>query len=213
MDQSARGVATKAILQAVSSGKFQPGEKLNEANLAATLDVSRNTLREAFATLTVRGIVTRIPHRGVFIASPGVPEIHDFYTARSLLEPAALLWGEDLDIAALDQIVSTAEAHLAAGETALVADTNQEFHRAIVTGAGSAILDTTMEQVLAQMRLVFLTVTRRHPEFHSDYVAVNRQIVAQLQAGDRAAAAAQLQQSLLATREKLSTLPLDRRLH
>ena len=204
MDQSARGQATKAILDAVSSGKYQPGEKLNEADLSTQLNVSRNTLREAFATLTVRGIVTRIPHRGVFIASPGLDEIRDFYDARAILEPAALLWADHLDVAKLDAVVTKAEAHQAANELHLVGDANQEFHREIVAATGTEILDSAMEQVLALMRLVFLAVERKYPDFHLGYIAFNRRLVDMLKNGQRTEAAEELKKSLLETRDKIT---------
>lgn len=47
-----------------------PGQKLSEAALSESLDISRNTLREVFRTLTKEGLIKHAPNRGVFVATP-----------------------------------------------------------------------------------------------------------------------------------------------
>ena len=106
---NARQYALTALRERISAGLWEPGEKVNEQELAATLGVSRNTLREAFAALSGDGIITRVPNRGVFISSPGIADVRDIYGARAALEPAALQWGRDLDVGLLAQIVTAAE--------------------------------------------------------------------------------------------------------
>lgn len=51
-------------------GRFAPGEKLYELEIATELEISRNTLREVFRLLTSQGLLTHIPNRGVFVAAP-----------------------------------------------------------------------------------------------------------------------------------------------
>lgn len=58
---------------AVAEGRLAPGDRLPpERRLAATLGVSRMTLRQALATLEQRGVVTRSigRHGGTFVAAP-----------------------------------------------------------------------------------------------------------------------------------------------
>lgn len=78
----------------IAAGELTPGSKLSEHSLSTSLGVSRNTLRQAFTTLAGESIVTRIPNRGVFVASPRVEEVHEIYRVRRTIEPAAVLWGE-----------------------------------------------------------------------------------------------------------------------
>ena len=203
-----------ALRQAVSAGEYSPGEKLNEVIVAEKMGISRNTLREGFASLTAEGIIDRIPHRGVFIASPTAADVLSLFRARAVVEPGAVLWGTELDVDALDRIVSTAEAAETADvesvdsvdSAAAIALANQEFHRTLVGAAGSALLDEEMDRLLARMRLVFLAVERVRPNLHGDFVAVNRQIVTMLRDGDRDAAAAMLRASLVETGETLATI-------
>ncbi|MGP5622474.1 GntR family transcriptional regulator [Candidatus Corynebacterium faecigallinarum] len=200
-----------ALRQAVSAGEYSPGEKLNEVIVAEKMGISRNTLREGFASLAAEGIIDRIPHRGVFITSPTAADVLSLFRARAVVEPGAVLWGAELDVDALDRIVSTAEAAETADvesvdSAAAIALANQEFHRALVGAAGSALLDEEMDRLLARMRLVFLAVERVRPNLHGDFVAVNRQIVTMLRDGDRDAAAAMLRASLVETGETLAAI-------
>lgn len=201
-----RAQSVAAVLRhAVSAGEYSPGEKLNEVAVADKLGISRNTLRESFAALAADGIVDRIPNRGVFIASPGSEDIRNLYRARAVVEPGALLWGDALDVDALDRIVTDAEVSVSESSSAETALANQLFHRTVVESAGSTLLNEEMDRLLARMRLVFLTIERNRPDFHDEFVPVNRQVVTLLRTGDRAGAASTLRASLAETGESLAS--------
>lgn len=72
----------------IAAGELAPGCKLSEQALATAIGVSRNTLRQAFTILAGESIVSRIPNRGVFVASPGVEEVREIYRIRRVIEPA-----------------------------------------------------------------------------------------------------------------------------
>lgn len=197
-----------AVLRArIADGKLVPGSKLSELTLATLLGVSRNTLREAFTVLAGEMIITRLPNRGVFVASPGRAEIREIYRVRRMLEPAALLWGPELDVDALAGIVADAREALARGSVAEMASANQRFHEELIRGTGSHGLGQTMTRVLAQMRLVFHAMSGA-PDFHSHYVELNADLVRLLAAGERAEAAETMRRYLdRAEAELLEHLP------
>lgn len=195
-----------AIRRAVSAGEYAPGEKLNEVATAERFGVSRNTLRESFALLDADGIIDRIPNRGVFIARPTPQSVRDLYRARSIIEPGSLLWGPELDVGALDAVVTEAETALAADDLATTGLANQEFHRAVLQSAGSALLDEEMDRMLARMRLVFLIAERADPGFHRAFVSVNREVVDLISSADRGRAAERLRESITATARQLEYL-------
>ena len=63
--------ARHRLLDMISSGALQPGDKLGtERELAAALSVSRSTLRQVLAVLAQAGVVRRVPGRsgGTFVA-------------------------------------------------------------------------------------------------------------------------------------------------
>lgn len=177
----------------IAAGELTPGSKLSEQSLSTSLGVSRNTLRQAFTILSGESIVTHIPNRGVFVASPGVNEVREIYRIRRTIEPAAVLWGE-LTPQVLDHmetIVQRAQTARNAGAVTDMADANQALHRAVVGLTGSATLQELMDRVLAEMRLVFHAMASA-PDFHSHYVERNVELVKRLRAGEREEAAAGL---------------------
>lgn len=190
--QTAARVADRLRSQ-IEDGTHLPGAKLAEQSLAEALDVSRNTLREAFTALDAEGLVRRVPYRGVFVKRPSVEDIAELYRTRRILEPAAALWGE-LSPSALERmrgIVAEALAARDRSDVPAMAAANEDLHRAIVAMTGAAMLIETMEQVLAQARLVFFTMPDR-VQFHASFAVANAALVELLAAGDRQRAAEEL---------------------
>lgn len=179
---------SSALRQRIAAGQLEPGTKLSEEALCEALGISRNTLREAFVTLGSEHIVTRIPNRGVFVSHPTAEDIREIYRVRRYLEPAAILWGSGSNAAELERIATRAREEQAGGSIAGMADANQDFHCAIVAGAGSDRLDELMARVLAEMRLVFYSMTANR-DFHAPYVEDNVRIAALVREGRRQEAA------------------------
>lgn len=177
-----------AIQAAISAGDFQPGERLIESDLTRRFDISRNTLREAYAALVSQGLLVRVPNRGVFLASPDAALVRDMYRARTALEVTALRTG-DVDGDLLDEIVRRGEVAQAEQRWRDVGSLNQEFHRTIVASLRSDLLDETMDRILALMRLAFLAVTEFDGTFHDEFVEYNRATVDVLRNDGRDAAA------------------------
>lgn len=170
--------------------------------MAAEYNVSRNTLREAFAMLAAEQLVERIPHRGVFIATPSADFVIDLYRARIALETAGAQWGTHLDATALVQLTSEAVAALDADEEGCfdtISTINQQFHRGIVAASGSETLNREMDNLLARMRLTFLFVLPDYPSVHRDRVRPNAHIAQLLAAGERAQAVELLYEQLSST--------------
>lgn len=180
------------LRQEIAEGRLLPGSKLSEQALSSALGVSRNTLREGFTLLDSDLIISRIPNRGVFVASPDAADIREIYAVRRTIEPAALAWGPELDVDELSRIIEQARAAAEAENIALMADANQQFHETIVRATGSVHLLELMSRVLAKMRLVFHAMSDA-PDFHSHYVSRNSALVDLLSAGQRMEAADTLQ--------------------
>lgn len=73
----------------ILSGVLLPGARLTENGLANLLGTSAGPIREAFAALTVEGLLISLPHRGTFVSSISKDEARDAYLVRSRLEPLA----------------------------------------------------------------------------------------------------------------------------
>lgn len=176
--------AASVLRAAMNSGGLVPGAKLGEQHLASVLDVSRNTLRQAFMVLEAQNLVERIPNRGVFVLSPGGEQIREMFIIRWAIQAAAV------DVAPAGEIAA-ARAALAQGQQARergsvmgMASSNQEFHRALVDAAGSARLSSAMESVLAEMRLLFFSQVTV-PGFHAPFIEKNAHLLELVEKGER----------------------------
>lgn len=69
---------------------FAPGEKLNEIDLASSLDISRAPLREAFCALENEYLITRIPRKGTYVTEISVENLKEVYSVRSMIECHAI---------------------------------------------------------------------------------------------------------------------------
>lgn len=70
---------------AIFAGEYEPGDRLNEAVIAARMNISRGPIREAVRILSGLGLVTAIPNRGVFIRQMSVGEIVEVSELRALI--------------------------------------------------------------------------------------------------------------------------------
>lgn len=179
----------------IAQGRLRPGTKLSEQTLSEALGVSRNTLREGFTLLDSELIISRIPNRGVFVASPDAADVREIYAVRRSIEPAAIAWGPSLNVAALEAVIGQARAAKTEDSVARMADANQQFHELVVASSGSALISGLMVRVLARMRLVFHTMSDA-PNFHPHYVERNASLVQKITAGRRLEAAEDLRRYL-----------------
>ena len=75
-----------ALRDAIESGALAPGERLIERDLCERLAVSRTSLREALRALTVEGVVSPSPGRGLMVARPSACDIRNACEIRTQLE-------------------------------------------------------------------------------------------------------------------------------
>lgn len=193
--------AVYALRTAMDAGVLTPGTQLTEEALAATLDVSRNTLRQAFTELEGQNLVQRIPHRGVFVARPDSTQVRELFIERWAVQAAALdlaPTGENKDARAA---LARAREARDAGSVDGMANANQDFHRALVAAAGSERLSRTMSRLLAEMRLLFFEYAQ-DGGFHAPYVEMNAHLLDLVEHGKRAAAHEALRSYLVASRDK-----------
>jgi DNA-binding GntR family transcriptional regulator len=94
------------LRNAITSGRFQPGERLVELDLAEQLGTSRGPIREALRQLETEGLIVSYPYRGTEVASVSHEEVeHVLIPIRLIIERFAFLKAlPQLDDAALDEL-------------------------------------------------------------------------------------------------------------
>lgn len=132
------------IEEAIVSGTFRPGDRLEEQSLAETYGVSRTPVREALRQLQEAGLVEIKPRRGAAVTVVGPAElIHMFEVMGGLEAMAGRLAARRLDEASKRELLACHEACRAAvtqGSDAYYYE-NERFHMAIYRASGNPFLE------------------------------------------------------------------------
>lgn len=191
--------AAEVIRDNIFEGRFQPGTALPENSLAQALQISRNTVREAFRTLVNEHLLTYEAHKGVAVRQLVADDVRDIYRLRKMLE----LSGVDALEAGTGQLDRSAlRDSLAAGDRAAAADdwvaagtANLRFHALIASVHGSQRIDEIFRRLMTEMRLGFLALDDPHV-FHEPYLRRNQEIGSLIETGAWTRAHAELDRYL-----------------
>lgn len=159
--QSLADQAANAIVDGISAGTLQPGERMIETELASLLNMSRVPLREALKILEAQGILESIPHRGTRVATFDHLRVNQICQARIALERLALADAapickrEPAVLARLDQIIVDMERSAERLEWIEVSKADLSFHREICRLSENAIVATLWEALARHVLIVF----------------------------------------------------------
>jgi DNA-binding GntR family transcriptional regulator len=154
-----------AIRAEILAGRFAPGERLVEAELARELQVSRGPIREALALLDKDGIVYNLPRRGKYVQEFTPKLVDEIYSLRRVLEPyAASLVIEHLDdgrIARLERAVGSLSEAAAGTDVRELAARDVAFHDLLYELSGHELLQRAWSENVAGKLRILLNVTNR----------------------------------------------------
>ena len=81
--------AYTSLLGALNQGKFQPGQRLLEAEICNWLGISRTPVREALRRLQAQGLLDHLPGGGVTVSIHDFRAVSELYAFREILEGSA----------------------------------------------------------------------------------------------------------------------------
>lgn len=147
------------VVEAITSGEFDPGQRLSEAELARNLGISRGPLREALGRLEGR-LVKRTPRIGVHVISFTREDLEALFLTREALEGmSARLAAERMSDTQLKDLRALLESHahqpeLASGEAYVQRSLDDDFHFSIIHGARCERLERLlMDEIYYQLRI------------------------------------------------------------
>lgn len=129
--------------QEIVTGRYRPGERLDEMRLAARFKVSRTPVREALLQLAATGLVEIRPRRGAFVAESSIASLVEIFEVMAELEGAcARLAAHRITRPERERL---REAHAACGDAARVGEDayyyeNERFHHVIYAAAHNVFL-------------------------------------------------------------------------
>jgi DNA-binding GntR family transcriptional regulator len=152
------------LRRAVFEGELEAGTPLREVALAASLGVSRPTVREALGVLVLEGLATREPNRGVSVTSPDPGSVRDVCQARGVLEIAGIRhWpqADETDRKAVREALRAYEEAAANGASyQLLNERHLGIHLSLVGLTGSPRLVAMAEALVGELRLALAQVDR-----------------------------------------------------
>ena len=187
----------ETLRERILGGELPPGAPLRESSIAQAIGVSRNTVRETVFSLVAEGLLRHVPHHGFSVVKLSPEDVADLYSARRVLELAALeaLSPDDSDrLAAVDSALDHLRRAAAENDTTDAYQADLEIHQALVAALGSPRLDAIFEGVLTELRLaiILMDTLSDFPEL----VAEHEHLIETIRAGDKTAASALLRKHL-----------------
>lgn len=132
------------IEDAILTGTYAPGHRLDEASLANRFNVSRTPVREALRQLSAGGLVDHRPNRGAIVSAPDPLRLIEMFEVMAELEAlCGRLAARRADGAAavlLREALDGCEDALGEGDPDAYYYANERFHRALYAASGSEFL-------------------------------------------------------------------------
>ena len=182
--RDAAQLVLEAVREMIHQGRLSPGQQLRQEELAKSLGVSRNPVREALKGLQAEGFVGHSHNQGYFVIRFSAAELHQIYLMRRLIETEVLLSLPRFphsDVQALVELNAALERASAAPSVSEMLRINREFHFAIFNHSPLALLVQELtrlwrlSELYRYLYLVAKEARRRIIKEHRDIIdAVSR---------------------------------------
>ncbi|NYD53983.1 GntR family transcriptional regulator [Microbacterium pseudoresistens] len=174
-----REQTAEAIRIQIMSGGLREGQRLVERELCEQLDVSRNTLREAYRQLEAEGFIDIRPHKGPTVARITPSDATSLYEMREALEGMAIkvftLRASDADLAELVESFEQLRTAHTQSDTNAVLQSKEAFYDVLYRGAANKVLESharVLRGRLAQLRVRSLSRGSRREQMLLEIDAV-----------------------------------------
>lgn len=194
------------LREGIVRAEYLPGTRLSEAEIAKELQISRQPVREAFIRLSVDGLIDVRPQRGTYISRISVAAVLAARFIRAAVESdivryvAANATADTL--AELDEQIARQQNAVAAHNTSLFFELDNEFHQLMAVHANQGVSWQALKATRSQLdRLRHISV--RTFDFNK-LLRQHESIVTAIKTGDQNAAEQSLRAHLT---EVFSDLP------
>ncbi|AVQ97808.1 GntR family transcriptional regulator [Oceanobacillus iheyensis] len=181
--QTAKENAFTQIQQWIIDGTLQPGEKLNDTELAKALGVSRTPIRESLQMLEMRGFVKMYPGKATQVTEVEKDAILD------LLPPLAALQALSAELAIshiTEEVLELLERTNERFSNAIRSENyyaslkiDEDFHQIIVNTANNSYIHSIISSLQAHVRRQFfhnsIILTEKSVEEHHAIIQLMRE--------------------------------------
>jgi DNA-binding GntR family transcriptional regulator len=177
----------KGLREMIISGKLPPGTRLREEQLAASIGVARNTIREALRLLGQEGVVKHNMHRSFVVTDLTEADVVDIFRVRRTLELGGIDASANATRAQMDALRETLDGFKRAAESGddkLIVDTDVLFHERLVAFLQSPRIDRFYSTFRSELRLC-LSIVDHAAHDAGELVAEHQELIDSLDAGER----------------------------
>lgn len=174
-----------SLREEILAGKFQPGTRIRQEDVASRFRASRSPVREAFRMLEAGGLITLIANTGAWVTELTFTECEEMYHIRERLEPLMLRLSiphlNESHIEKLEWYLDSMENN---SDIEKFLKLDREFHLLTYAGASTALLGDTVQRLwntTQHYRRAYSTLlaeenfTSAHYEHHLLLSAIKRQ--------------------------------------
>ena len=148
-----RAHVVRLISAQILEGRYKPGDRLNESQIARELNISRIPVREALSQLQEQGLVQNRERRGMFVTDIGPEAVLQISSLRIILETEALKLAQKHMtpevLKTLDQLVDKMD--IWDGTLLEAAALDLEFHRTLWRVSGNPYLERALNAVMVPL--------------------------------------------------------------
>ena len=155
----------RQLREAIVSGRFQPNERLVEADLARVIRAGRSSIRAALVRLDQEGLVRREPHRGARVRLVSDKEALEIEEVRIVLEQLVARHAAErataADLKALRATVVEMCLRVEQGDPLAYSELNARFHQRIWAISGQETASKLLATLKSQsIRFQYRTILR-----------------------------------------------------
>jgi DNA-binding GntR family transcriptional regulator len=176
--------AYKAIRHLLVEFRLRPEERINERQLATSLNFSRTPVREALHRLASEGFCSIVPNKGFYARSPQTDELIQLFETRLIIETGAFRLAceraDEESIAALTSFWNRALQGYDKRSEDEILELDESFHVQLAQLSGNPELVQLLERINARIRFVRRIQIELGPR-HEGIVKFHARIVRALQ--------------------------------
>ncbi|MBW2122012.1 MAG: GntR family transcriptional regulator [Deltaproteobacteria bacterium] len=168
------------VQEDILNGRYKPGDRLKENELATKYSVSNTPVREALRYLERIGFVEIIPRTMARVRNISKKELENLFTIQSVLEELAVQQAvpnlRESDYRDLEQCLRLIAKFYREGNYPEYEKAHVRFHSSIWKASDNKELVELLQNIYDRVRR-FRAVTRRHPDRSKDVAGPHREIL------------------------------------
>jgi DNA-binding GntR family transcriptional regulator len=199
----------ETLEERIVTGKYLPGMRLDETELASEFSVSRTPVREALIQLAFYGLIEMRPRRGAVVTELSHQRLYEMFEVMAELEAMSARLAArrhtDADLKAIQEAQAACDQAFVVGDVDNYYHENERFHMAVYAASHNSFLiekATSLFRRLGAYRRLQLRIRGRLKSSKEEHAEVIEALIA----GNSELAAERLQKHVIVQGELFSDL-------